>query len=137
MNQAKIYEYLNNGGTITVSASGVTFPSTLNPNEHRQDTIRSVQETLNIPLTLTFEPDNPYDQYAIRIDYNGKDMGYIPAKSSIEILTSRGTPKRLFDKLINKILCEYDKPLKAQLSAVYGGYNGKHLGFSVSISKSD
>jgi hypothetical protein len=30
------------------------------------------------PLTLTAEPDNPFDHFAVRIDYQGRKLGYVP-----------------------------------------------------------
>lgn len=34
------------------------------------------------PLTLTREPDNPYDTKAIRVDWQGHKLGYVPRKEN-------------------------------------------------------
>lgn len=36
-------------------------------------------------VTLTHEPENEYDARAIRVDYNGQKLGYIPAEQTAQI----------------------------------------------------
>ena len=37
------------------------------------------------PLRLTREPDNPYDPRAVRIDWNGHKLGYIPRRDNAAV----------------------------------------------------
>ncbi|WP_052813340.1 HIRAN domain-containing protein [Desulfonatronum thioautotrophicum] len=37
------------------------------------------------PLTLTAEPDNPFDPFAVRIDYQGRKLGYVPRSDNRHI----------------------------------------------------
>lgn len=36
-------------------------------------------------LTLTREPDNPYDPKAIRVDWHGQMLGYVPRRENSDI----------------------------------------------------
>jgi len=36
-------------------------------------------------LTLTREPDNPYDAKAIRVDWQGHKLGYVPRRENADI----------------------------------------------------
>jgi hypothetical protein len=36
-------------------------------------------------LTLTREPDNPYDAKAIRVDWHGHNLGYVPRRENTDI----------------------------------------------------
>jgi hypothetical protein len=36
-------------------------------------------------LTLTREPDNPYDAKAIRVDWRGHKLGYVPRRENTDI----------------------------------------------------
>ena len=38
----------------------------------------------NAKLTLVFEPENPHDNLAIRIEYKGTKLGYVPRESNDE-----------------------------------------------------
>ncbi|MGA7180608.1 MAG: HIRAN domain-containing protein [Thiobacillaceae bacterium] len=42
-------------------------------------------------LTLTREPDNPYDANAIRVDWQGHKLGYVPRRENADVA-------RLMDK---------------------------------------
>ena len=46
------------------------------------------------PLTLTREPANPYDPRAVRIDWNGAKLGYLPRldNAAVAQLLDRGHP---------------------------------------------
>lgn len=137
MNKVSIHKYLDNEGTITLSASGVTFPCVNQANLHRQQVIEQMKDAENVTLRIVPEPSNPYDEYALRIDWNEYDVGYIPKNADVEMMKNNGRPRRLYSKNINKILAEYPSELTVTLNSVYGGYNGKHYGFSVNISKID
>ena len=47
--------------------------------------------TVGDSLALTREPDNPHDPNAVRIDWNGRELGYIPR-------TQNQTTARLMDQ---------------------------------------
>lgn len=36
-------------------------------------------------LTLTREPDNPYDAKAIRVEWHGQKLGYVPRRENADI----------------------------------------------------
>jgi hypothetical protein len=40
------------------------------------------QLRVNDVLTLTREPDNPYDDRAIRVDWHGHKLGYVPRREN-------------------------------------------------------
>lgn len=44
-------------------------------------------------LTLTREPDNPYDARAIRVDWRGQKLGYVPRRENADIarIMDKGT----------------------------------------------
>ena len=46
------------------------------------------------PLRLVREPDNPYDPLAVRIDWRGRKLGYLPrtGNASIARLLDQGQP---------------------------------------------
>jgi len=45
------------------------------------------------PLTLTREPDNPYDPNAVRVDWRGEKLGYVPRADNADLARhmDRGT----------------------------------------------
>ncbi|MDE2388538.1 MAG: HIRAN domain-containing protein [Betaproteobacteria bacterium] len=58
---------------------------------HRGETL-CPQLATGQSVTLTREPDNRFDQHAVRIDWQGEKLGYIPAKDNAAIsqLLDRG-----------------------------------------------
>lgn len=138
MKQDKIHRLLDDGATLTINAVGVTFKSIKFPNVNRQENIKLMKEGFDqqdTVINLIPEPNNEFDSEAILLDYSGYDCGYIPKDSSIGIITSTGANRRYYVKGVNKILNAYKSELQAEVSGVYGGYNGRHFGFSVEISK--
>jgi HIRAN domain len=51
-------------------------------------------------LTLTREPDNPYDANAIRVDWQGHKLGYVPRRENADVA-------RLMDR---------DQPLQGRIT---------------------
>lgn len=45
------------------------------------------------PLTLTREPDNPYDRNAVRVEWRGEKLGYVPRADNADLARhmDRGT----------------------------------------------
>lgn len=45
-------------------------------------------------LTLTREPDNPYDPRAVRVDWQGHKLGYVPRRENADVarLLDNGQP---------------------------------------------
>ncbi|MEW6119077.1 MAG: HIRAN domain-containing protein [Pseudomonadota bacterium] len=45
-------------------------------------------------LTLTREPDNPYDPRAVRVDWRGQKLGYVPRRENADVarLLDNGQP---------------------------------------------
>ena len=135
MTASDIHTALDKGAVLNVTASGVTFPCVVNSKVHRQDAIELMQEGVEAEdrdIDLVYEPDNKYDIFAIRLDYEGLDVGYIPKKGDITI-TQDGKSKRSYTQNVNQILCEYDKELECECDTVYGGYACKFFGFSVNV----
>ena len=153
MTLSKIHKYLDEGATLQVSVVGVTFASVEFPNKSRQELIAELYENQkDAILTLIKEPDNPYDEYAIRVDWmkrnlvrtsnqkleaNWKhyDIGYIPKNSNLLIIKADGRTRSAYGKAVNQILCEYSLTLTVTLEAIYGGIDGKHYGLTVNIKK--
>jgi hypothetical protein len=135
MTASKIHTYLDEGCVVNFNATGVTFPSVIKPNLHRQDIIKEMKEDNSKEISLIFETDNPYDDYAISIRYEGLDVGFVPKNTDIQIKIPAGKVRRVYEKSINQIMHEYSGELKAEIDAVFGGYDGKHLGFSVNVWK--
>ena len=48
---------------------------------------KSLREEIKVgdPLTLVREPDNPYDGNAVRIDWNGRKLGYVPRRENAHL----------------------------------------------------
>jgi hypothetical protein len=46
------------------------------------------------PLTLVREPENPYDANAVRVDWRGEKLGYVPRADNADLARhmDRGTP---------------------------------------------
>ena len=137
MKQDKIHRLLDEGATLIINAVGVTFKSDNFPNVNRQENIKLMKEGYDqqdTPIDLIPEPSNEFDNEAILLDYQGYDCGYVPRDSSVGVITSTGKNRRYHVKGVNKILNAYKGGLQAEVSGVYGGYGGKHLGFSVEIT---
>jgi len=47
----------------------------------------SLEEELRVgePLTLVREPENPHDPFAVRLDWQGRNLGYLPRNENAEI----------------------------------------------------
>jgi hypothetical protein len=47
----------------------------------------SLEEELRVgePLTLVREPENPHDPLAVRLDWQGRKLGYLPRNENAEI----------------------------------------------------
>ena len=47
-------------------------------------------------LTLVREPDNPHDSNAVRVDWNGRQLGYVPRRENADVARQldRGAPLR-------------------------------------------
>jgi hypothetical protein len=47
-------------------------------------------------LTLVPEPDNPYDAYAVRVEWQGRKLGYVPRRENraVAFALRRGDPLR-------------------------------------------
>ena len=138
MTANEIHTLLDEGAILNVKASGVTFVCVNNPKLHRQEAIEMMKEGVDEEdrvLDIVRVHDNPYDKFAMRLDYEGNDVGYIPKNMDVGITPKRGGFRRAYGKDINKILCEYTGNLEAEVDGIYGGGNGKHLGFAVNIYK--
>jgi hypothetical protein len=48
---------------------------------------REVWDALRVghELTLTREPDNPYDALAVRVDWRGRKLGYVPRRDNADV----------------------------------------------------
>jgi hypothetical protein len=48
------------------------------------------------PLALAREPDNPYDSNAVRVEWQGRKLGYVPRRENAALAwgLDRGTPLR-------------------------------------------
>lgn len=141
MNTKTIHRYLNEGATLNVKATGLVFECLKYPKTNRQEYIRDMKDGVeqeDRDIELVFEDGNKYDEYAIRLDYEGVDVGYIPRNTDVTITTVGNKRTRIaYSKDINKILREFDGTLIAEVEAVYGGYSGKHYGYTVNIWKAE
>ena len=140
MNTKTIHRYLNEGATLNIKATGVIFESLNFPKTNRQELIKDMIEGVaeeDRELELVFEDDNKYDKYAIRIDYEGADVGYVPKNTDVRVITANERRTRIaYSKDINQILREFDGTLEAEVDAIYGGSYGKHYGYTINIKKS-
>ena len=59
---------------ITASVAGITFALRDNPD------LKFSELKEGEPIYLTHEPENTYDPRAIRLEYNGHKIGYVPRK---------------------------------------------------------
>jgi len=135
MKIAKIYKYLDEGGKLDIEATGVTFKSEYDPSVNKQANIKLMRGSDTKDLTLNHDKDNEFDDFALEILYNNLDVGYIPKNKDIQVTTVNGRDRRAYIKGVNKMLIEYNGELKCTLKKVYGGYSGKHCGFSVEVRK--
>jgi len=53
------------------------------------------------PLTLVREPANPYDNNAVRVDWNGHQLGYIPRAENEAIARQMDRGNRLQARIAN------------------------------------
>ena len=138
MNHDKLHKYLDDGAVFTINAVGVTFKSSSYPQINRQTNIIEMKEGVEAEdreIELRADTNNKFDDYALEIMYEGYDTGFIPKNNDIHIKTAEGKGRRAYVKGINKMLLEYPNKLEVEVEGIYGGYKGRHLGFSVSVSK--
>ena len=65
------------------------------------DIIRGMKE--GDKLSMVTEPDNPYDPMAVRLEWNGHKIGYVPrmSNSAINILLQQNAPLDAFIKKVS------------------------------------
>lgn len=51
--------------------------------------------TVGDALTLTREPDNPYDARAVRVDWRGQKLGYVPRRENADVARLLDNGQRL------------------------------------------
>ncbi|MEW5944471.1 MAG: HIRAN domain-containing protein [Pseudomonadota bacterium] len=52
------------------------------------------------PLTLAREPDNPYDTKAIRVEWQGHKLGYVPRKENAAVARFMDRGQRLEARIV-------------------------------------
>lgn len=90
------YDKINNGEyneyrSIEFNIAGIHYRTQL-----AKDTINSLDILCDISLIK--EPDNPYDRFAVKVVYDRKRLGYVPAYDSEEVtkLINRNLIKKVY-----------------------------------------
>jgi len=138
MNSSTIHTWSDEGATIEFHASGTSFVCTNNPNKHRQDAIKLMQKGTSgedKEIDYIKEANNPYDDYAIRLEYKGNDVGYIPRNIDFTVVLKDGRIRKRYMKNFNQAIYTYPENLVAEVDKIVGGGKGYHLGFTVQLRK--